>query len=193
MSFRILAVVLFILLASTGIYHRLKAEKSEELISRSEEGMPMLIGLRLGGLAAWLTLMLYLVYPQALQWATLEFPLWLKCVGASLAILSVPLFHWMLRSLGTNITDTVITRKQATLVMHGPYRWVRHPMYLITLLLFAGFTLMTANWFLGLTGVFTVGLLMIRSRKEEENLVKRFGQKYLDYIRTTGKFFPRLK
>ena len=29
----------------------------------------------------------------------------------------------------TNLTDTVVTRKEHTLVTSGPYRWVRHPFY----------------------------------------------------------------
>ncbi len=34
-----------------------------------------------------------------------------------------------LRSLGKNLTDTVVTRRAHTLVTSAPYRWVRHPFY----------------------------------------------------------------
>jgi protein-S-isoprenylcysteine O-methyltransferase Ste14 len=185
-------IFLFVMLACTGIYHRLRAAHSDEKISRREEGLFILITLRLFGFSAWVGFMVLMIHPAWMQWSNLSLPLWIRWTGAAMAILAVPLFHWMLHSLGTNITDTVVTRKEATLVTQGPYRWVRHPMYSITTLLFAGFTLMTANWFLGFTGLVTMTLLMLRTSKEEQFLIKRFGDSYRDYMRTTGRFFPRL-
>jgi protein-S-isoprenylcysteine O-methyltransferase Ste14 len=35
----------------------------------------------------------------------------------------------MFHSLGRNLTDTVVTRREAYLVLNGPYRFVRNPMY----------------------------------------------------------------
>ena len=39
------------------------------------------------------------------------------------------LIVWAFRSLGPNLTDTVVTRRHHTLITRGPYRWVRHPFY----------------------------------------------------------------
>ncbi len=36
---------------------------------------------------------------------------------------------WMFHTLGQNLTDTVVTRRHAYFVDHGPYRFVRNPMY----------------------------------------------------------------
>jgi protein-S-isoprenylcysteine O-methyltransferase Ste14 len=36
-------------------------------------------------------------------------------------------------------------------------------------------------------------LLVIRTDKEEAKLVERFGEAYQEYMRGTGRFFPRLK
>jgi len=44
-------------------------------------------------------------------------------------VLGGGLLIWTLRTLGANLTDTVITRKEHTLVTSGPYRWVPHPFY----------------------------------------------------------------
>ena len=57
------------------------------------------------------------------------------------------LFVWTFRSLGKNLTDTVVTRRQHTLVQHGPYRWIRHPLYSSAALLIAALSLIAANWF----------------------------------------------
>jgi protein-S-isoprenylcysteine O-methyltransferase Ste14 len=191
-SFRIVAIVLFLLIAATGLYHRIRAERSGEKISRKEEGLFIMIALRFFGFSAWLGLMTYMIQPKWMYWSTFSIALRVRWLGTGLAILAIPLFHWMLRSLGTNITDTVVTRKESTLVTHGPYHWVRHPMYSITCLLFLGFTLHTANWFIGLTGIGTLVLLIIRTSTEEAKLIERFGEDYRDYMKETGRFLPRL-
>lgn len=36
---------------------------------------------------------------------------------------------WTLRCLGKNLTDTVVTRREHTLMKDGPFHWVRHPFY----------------------------------------------------------------
>ena len=97
------------------------------------------------------------------------------------------------RSLGTNITDTVVTRARHTLVTDGPYRWVRHPFYVAFALAMAADSLVTANWFLALTGALAVALIAIRTRTEEEKLIERFGDQYRHYMERTGRFIPRLK
>ena len=96
------------------------------------------------------------------------------------------------RTLGKNLTDTVVTRTEHTLVTRGPYRWVRHPFYLATALAVVANSLVTANWFLALTGGISFGLLVLRTRIEEEKLIERFGEDYNEYMKRTGRFLPRL-
>ena len=103
------------------------------------------------------------------------------------------LLVWTLRCLGKNLTDTVVTRQQHTLVMHGPYRWVRHPFYDSAALLAVAVSLIAANWFLFVTGVVLFCLFIIRTRTEEENLVARFGDSYRTYMERTGRFLPRIR
>ncbi|MEO5616551.1 MAG: isoprenylcysteine carboxylmethyltransferase family protein, partial [Candidatus Eisenbacteria bacterium] len=98
---------------------------------------------------------------------------------------------WTLRSLGTNLTDTVVTRREHTLVTHGPYRWVRHPFYDSMALVILAIGLIAANWFLLLTGSVVLCLIVLRTRTEEEKLMARFGDAYRAYIMQTGRFVPR--
>ena len=108
------------------------------------------------------------------------------------AIASTALLYWTFSSLGKNLTDTVVTRRDAVLVTHGPYRWVRHPFYVCAALLMASVTILTANWLIGITSLMVLILLAIRTPKEERMLIQRFGDDYRHYIETTGKFVPRL-
>ncbi len=100
--------------------------------------------------------------------------------------------HWVLRSLGANLTDTVVTRARATLVTAGPYRWVRNPLYNGLWLVGPAMTLATGRWLFAAGCVLIFTLLAVRTRKEEENLIARFGDSYRDYMARTGRFLPRL-
>lgn len=53
-------------------------------------------------------------------------------------------------------------------------------------------TLLTANWFIGLASVIVLALLAIRTPKEEEMLIERFGDQYREYRARTGRFLPRI-
>jgi protein-S-isoprenylcysteine O-methyltransferase Ste14 len=53
-------------------------------------------------------------------------------------------------------------------------------------------SLIAANWFLFVTGVVLVFLLIIRTRTEERNLVARFGDSYRAYMERTGRFLPKI-
>ena len=103
------------------------------------------------------------------------------------------LLVWTFRCLGKNLTDTVVTRQKHTLVIHGPYRWVRHPFYDSGALLMAAVSLIAANWFLLLTGGLAFVLLVVRTRTEEEKLLARFGEVYRAYMKRTGRFLPRIR
>ena len=91
----------------------------------------------------------------------------------------------------TNLTVTVVTRAEATLVTSGPYRWVRHPFYVTIAFLLVSVSLIAANWFIGLLGIFILAFFALRSPLEEQKLAERFGDEYRAYTKRTGKFFPR--
>jgi protein-S-isoprenylcysteine O-methyltransferase Ste14 len=78
------------------------------------------------------------------------------------------------------------------LVTHGPYRWVRHPFYVTAGLLMISVTLLSANWLVGLSGLLAMALLVLRTGKEEQMLIERFGEDYRRYAAKTGRFMPRI-
>ena len=191
--FRISLLVVIILAMSIGAYHRLQAASSGEKISHKEEGYAFAIVLRLAGVFLWISTFGYLVLPAGFQWASLPLPIWLRWLGVAAGIFCTLLFYWTLSSLGKNLTDTVVTRAAATLVTHGPYRWVRHPFYVTAALLMASVTLLSANWFIGVSSLLVLSLLAIRTPKEEQMLIAKFGDEYRDYMAKTGRFIPRMR
>ena len=189
--FRLILLAGFFIFMPIGIYHRLKARTGEKL-DRRQEGMFILVALRLVGLAGTAGLIAYLIDPASMAWAAVPLPVWLRWTGVGLALVAGSLLVWMFRTLGRNLTDTVVTRKQHTLVTTGPYRWVRHPLYSSAALAIVGNSLVAANWFIFVAGCLAFLLLVIRTRKEEQNLTARFGDDYRNYIQRTGRFVPRL-
>jgi len=184
-----LGIVIFLTIFIMG-FHRFKAAQSGEQISRKDEGMLFAIVLRLTGLILFVATFAYLIAPTSVQWAMLTIPIPIRWTGAVTGLLSSILMYWTLSSLGKNLTDTVVTRANATLVTHGPYRWVRHPFYSTTALVMVSVTLLTANWLIGLGSLVVLAMLAIRTPKEERAIVKRFGQPYLDYMDRTWRYFP---
>jgi protein-S-isoprenylcysteine O-methyltransferase Ste14 len=172
-------------------YHRLRA-MSGERISHREEGYLFATALRLVAAVMLFSVIAFLAAPSFCRWATLPLPAWLRWMGVGLGVLSAPLMYWTLSSLGKNLTDTVVTRAHAQLVTRGPYRFVRHPFYVTVAILMTAATLISANWLIGVSGLTVLGLLVVRTKKEEAMLVARFGQAYRDYMQRTGRFIPRL-
>ena len=189
--YRIAVVVVMVLTVAVTAYHRLQAATSGEKISRKDEGYLFAVVLRLSGLCLFIATLAYVISPSSVQWATFPLPIWFRWLGIVTGILCSALMYWTLNSLGRNLTDTVVTRAEATLVTHGPYRWVRHPFYVTAALLMASVTVLAANCLIGAGSVLALGLLTIRTPKEEQMLIERFGQQYRDYMAKTGKFFPR--
>ena len=152
----------------------------------------MLVAVRLCGLAAVGGLVAFVIQPAWVSWASVPLPSALRWAGLALDVPTAVLGIRTTRSLGANLTDTVVTRRDHTLVTSGPFRYVRHPYYVSTALVFVANALMTANWFIALAGFSAVALLVIRTSTEEANLVERFGDDYRNYMARTGRFFPRL-
>jgi len=190
--FRTIVVVGFLLFLSIMLYHRIRSWASRERLDRSQEGVFILATLRPVGLLLWLGVIAYLIHPPWMAWASLALPRWLRWTGVGVFLLGLGLLAWALGNLGKNLTDTVVTRREHTLVTEGPYHWVRHPFYDSAALLILAISIIAANWFFLLAGSVVLLLLVVRTQKEEERLLARFGEPYREYTSRTGRFVPRL-
>ena len=191
--FRAALALVILLFIPVGVYFRRKAAASGERISHKDEGYLFAAVLRLCGLLLWISVLVYLVRPASIAWATMPLPELLRWCGIALAFSGAGLMYWTLKNLGGNLTDTVVTRSNATLVTQGPYRWVRHPFYMTAALTMVAVTLLSANACIGVCSALVMSFLVVRTSKEEQRLIDKFGQAYLDYSAKTGRFFPRLR
>lgn len=80
------------------------------------------------------------------------------------------------------------------LIMAGPYRIIRHPIYASMLCLLLGVGLVLSKWWmLGIAvPLFIVGT-EIRVRIEEGLLASQFGEKFQEYKRRTSAYIPFIR
>lgn len=78
------------------------------------------------------------------------------------------------------------------LVTSGPYRLVRHPIYVGEILLLFGMVLLFRFWLLVFFAVDRVLLICMRIKYEEELLEKEFGELWMNYKKNVPKFIPLL-
>jgi protein-S-isoprenylcysteine O-methyltransferase Ste14 len=189
---RNILLVGFVVFAPVGIYYRLRS-RTDERLNRLQEGWLILLSLRLLALAFLVGLAAFLIAPRSMAWASIHLPNSVRWLGVVLGAAASGLMIWTFRSLGHNLTDTVVTRRDATLITHGPYRWVRHPFYLAFAMAVIANTLITANAYLAITGTAAFLVIVARTSIEEQKLIERFGRDYRDYMRRTGRFLPRIR
>jgi protein-S-isoprenylcysteine O-methyltransferase Ste14 len=79
------------------------------------------------------------------------------------------------------------------LVVKGPYRYVRNPIYVLDVGVLFGTTLLTSNWGLMILTAAYVIQLRTQVHTEERELKTRFSVIYDRYCRQVPRFIPRLR
>ena len=120
-TFRAIAVANIAVCLPIGLYFRIKSRARGERLARREEGIVVMIGLRLCGVLGWALLAAYLVNPAWTSWSSIVLPDWpagpVRRLPSSWCPSSC---SGRFESLGKNLTDTVVTRRDHTLVTQAP-------------------------------------------------------------------------
>ncbi len=101
------------------------------------------------------------------------------------------LFYRSHADLGRNWSISLEVRENHELVISGVYRSIRHPMYTAIYFGMLSQALLLSNWIAGPSGfvVFTL-MFIFRLRREEEMMVKQFGESYVEYGARTKRLIP---
>ena len=78
-------------------------------------------------------------------------------------------------------------------VTKGVYRFSRHPMQVIAILMWLGVGMATASWVLILACCIQVFLSRGFLIAQERFCIKKYGEKYREYMEKTPRYFPFLK
>ncbi len=79
------------------------------------------------------------------------------------------------------------------LVVIGPYKFVRNPMVLGTVLFILGSAILFESYGILIYCLLTFWIMRLFVLIEEESLKKRFGSQYLSYLGKTPRWWPNLK
>ncbi|MBA2510372.1 MAG: isoprenylcysteine carboxylmethyltransferase family protein [Rubrobacteraceae bacterium] len=170
--------------------------------------------LRRRGLLAWYlvevgilwggtTVLLVALSPLWIGWSW-DGPLVLRVLGAVLALASVAVGTWAVAKMGwarllfagalfppgAGAEENNVPQR---LVLEGPYRYVRNPLYDTDFVLILGTALLTSNWFLLLLAALYAAQLALQLPLEERELRGRFGRPYRRYCEVVPRFVPRLR
>ena len=141
----------------------------------------------MGKMTSWLFVALQLtglalVFATGPWWA--GHPAWQAVEGAGIA-----LGVWAVLIMGRHLRAVPEPAPGACLLRHGPFRFIRHPMYAATLLVVVA---LVADEWSGPRGAMAVALaavLVLKLRREESLLLRRFPA-YRDYARNTRRLVP---
>jgi protein-S-isoprenylcysteine O-methyltransferase Ste14 len=152
--------------------------------------------------AAIVLAVLGLFGPRWLDWSWQGWA-WLQAVGGALLFMSVLIGVWAVGQMGwarvlfaaalfppgRGAEEQNIPQR---LVVVGPYRYVRNPLYDTDMTLMLGAALLTRNWGLVLLLAAYIAQLVMQLRLEERELRARFGPTYVRYCQLAPRFIPRL-
>jgi protein-S-isoprenylcysteine O-methyltransferase Ste14 len=109
----------------------------------------------------------------------------------------VPLFvvgAWLgLKGVGEMTLKVAETHRAEKIATMGVYSVVRHPQYLGGLFAHVGISFLLSAWFSLLSTPLMIALIFLISRKEEQELVKEFGNEYVDYSKRVPMLMPRMR
>ena len=116
--------------------------------------------------------------------------------GAALLVISAVLRFWAIRTLGPQWTtdissETTIRLSPMGLKREGPYRYVRHPVYLGAIIEILAIAIMGQALYVFLfASVVNVPLYVMRARIEERALSEAFKEEFRSYSSQVGAFMP---
>ncbi len=105
--------------------------------------------------------------------------------------LGVLLRYWAIKTLGNKFSRGIDTLKNQDLVKTGPYRKLRHPLYLALFFQTLGVSLFIGN-IIGIifTIIIMIYILKKRMELEENHMENIIGNRYLKWKKNRYRFFP---
>ena len=157
--------------------------------------------IEVGGLWGTTMVVLFWLSPWWLRWGW-NGALTLHMVGRALFVGSVVAGTWAVAKMGWARlllagalfppgAGTEENRVPQRLVVAGPYRYVRNPLYDGDFCLILGAALLTRSWALVIVAALDLALLAFQLPFEERDLGERFGAPYRRYCELVPRFVPR--
>jgi protein-S-isoprenylcysteine O-methyltransferase Ste14 len=143
-------------------------------------------GCRVVGIAAFTVIPFITVFFEQSHFELDYF--WWRIAGGAAIVLGVAIAGWARREFKK--AEMWPTDLPKTLVISGPYKFVRHPQYLGLIFMWVGWWWVWAAAYSFYFGMIFLALTWIEAYLEEKFILeKRFGDQYRDYRRHAGMFW----
>jgi len=120
----------------------------------------------------------------------------ISIIGSLLYFPGIILYLWGYRTLGHMFSISsgfgAMLYQDHKLIQNGPYRYVRHPMYLAVILAAIGVLLIFRAWAMVLFSTLSLGVIF-RAEQEERLLAEEFGEAWDAYKREVNSWIPTLR
>jgi protein-S-isoprenylcysteine O-methyltransferase Ste14 len=116
--------------------------------------------------------------------------LWPNMLGLALTFAGLGFSVWARLLLAGNWSGAVQVKHDHELIVDGPYRWVRHPIYTGLLVAFVGTALAIGEWRAVLAVAIAAAAFSRKLRLEEAVMRRQFGDAYGDYAARVSALIP---
>ena len=116
---------------------------------------------------------------------------WLRWIAAICALICLLLTSLVWSRMGTRWRMAVSLEGEQELITDGPFRFVRHPIYALSMLLMLCSAIVVPNTPMIVVALLHFVLLQLKARNEEAHLFAKHGETYRAYLARTGRFFPK--
>jgi protein-S-isoprenylcysteine O-methyltransferase Ste14 len=117
---------------------------------------------------------------------------WVGVIPTSVLCLAGTMFTFVCwRKMGRSWRIGIDPKEKLELVSTGPYRYVRHPIYALRMVINGCAWVMAPTILVLITAGIDFVLLQIEARREERYMESKHGAEYTKYKNSVGRFVPR--
>jgi protein-S-isoprenylcysteine O-methyltransferase Ste14 len=198
--FRISFVILWAIFGVVRVYYGRKTKTHESLVgikeklstAEKEVGREFMFLTALIAVIGGAGLILYLLAPPWWTWTRLPLGQWTQWLGIIVAIPPIFYLVWVHRHLDRQWSIALELQGDHKLITSGPYKRIRHPMYLGIFIYTIGLILISSDFLVFIFFAFSIWANYRRIPQEEQMMIDQFGDEYREYMKHSGKLLPPL-
>lgn len=146
----------------------------------------------------WITFLIVLFYGLVISSSISEFLIVRKKLNLFVSLFSFVLLlfrfsikMWAVKTLGKFWSPYIEIRNEHKLIKIGPYKYMRHPVYLCNIIEILVTPLILNAYYTALTfSALCIPVIITRMYYEEKALIQKFGNEYIKYINECYAFIP---
>lgn len=120
-----------------------------------------------------------------------EINLVVTSIGISMYMIALIGRNYAIKNLGIYHSINIEIRENHQLIKKGLYRYLRHPIYLFTIIELIGIPLIPNSYYSLCIPLFCyIPFLFIRIYYEEKAMIRKFGEEYTEYKKEVRRLIP---